>query len=304
MKRKYQVFISSTYTDLIEDRQIAVQAVLDAGHIPAGMELFKSGKSQMETICKWIDESDVYMLILGGRYGSIEPDSGKSYTHLEYEYALQRDMPVFAMVLGDEEYSRRVKEKGLEIVETKEGRKYEEFKDIVKCNICGFYNNMEGVIAEVHRQLNYIEKTYKLVGWIKASDESIKEKEEELLNTIESLKLENQKLNQGLNLLREEKLTPLPMNEQLKKFKDFFNSKGVAISYNKKEWSMFSSSTPNSYGAPREWEENPALFLSKRAIKDGFEVEAGLRYAFCPALNQGVKIITENRWSKVEEVYI
>ena len=67
-KKKLQVFISSTYTDLIDERQAAVQAVLDAGHIPAGMELFKAGnKSQLETIRKWIDNSDVYMLILGGR---------------------------------------------------------------------------------------------------------------------------------------------------------------------------------------------------------------------------------------------
>lgn len=43
MKKKFQVFISSTYTDLIEERQVAVESVLNAGHIPAGMELFKSG---------------------------------------------------------------------------------------------------------------------------------------------------------------------------------------------------------------------------------------------------------------------
>lgn len=76
MNKKLQVFVSSTYTDLKEERQAAVQAILDAGHIPAGMELFKAGKSQMVTIQKWIDESDVYMLILGGRYGSIEEESG------------------------------------------------------------------------------------------------------------------------------------------------------------------------------------------------------------------------------------
>ena len=43
MNKKIQVFISSTYTDLIEERQAAVEAILDAGHIPAGMELFKAG---------------------------------------------------------------------------------------------------------------------------------------------------------------------------------------------------------------------------------------------------------------------
>ncbi|WP_375546918.1 DUF4062 domain-containing protein [Paenibacillus sp.] len=69
MKKKLQVFISSTYTDMLEERQAAVTAVLNAGHIPAGMELFKSGdQSQKDTLTRWIDESDAYMLILGGRY--------------------------------------------------------------------------------------------------------------------------------------------------------------------------------------------------------------------------------------------
>jgi hypothetical protein len=51
MKKKLQVFISSTYKDLRDERQAAVSAILKAGHIPAGMELFTSGdESQMETI--------------------------------------------------------------------------------------------------------------------------------------------------------------------------------------------------------------------------------------------------------------
>lgn len=67
MKKKLQVFISSTYTDMRAERQAAVEAILRAGHIPAGMELFAAGdESQLETICRWIDDSDVFMLILGG----------------------------------------------------------------------------------------------------------------------------------------------------------------------------------------------------------------------------------------------
>src|SRR5262252_4497918 len=86
-KKKLQVFVSSTYLDLREERQAAVEAILTAGHIPAGMELFTAcDQGQMQVIKRWIDESDVYLLILGGRYGSIEPESQKSYIHLEYEY--------------------------------------------------------------------------------------------------------------------------------------------------------------------------------------------------------------------------
>ena len=72
-KTKLQIFISSTYEDMKVERQAAVEAILKAGHIPAGMELFTGGdKSQWDVIKKWIKDSDAFMLILGGRYGSIE----------------------------------------------------------------------------------------------------------------------------------------------------------------------------------------------------------------------------------------
>ncbi len=68
VKKRLQVFVSSTFTDLTRERQSAVEAILTAGHIPAGMELFTSGdESQMEVIKQWINESDVFLLILGGR---------------------------------------------------------------------------------------------------------------------------------------------------------------------------------------------------------------------------------------------
>ena len=67
LKKRLQVFVSSTFTDLRDERQAAVEAILAAGHIPAGMELFAAGnESQMEAIQQWIDESDVYLLILAG----------------------------------------------------------------------------------------------------------------------------------------------------------------------------------------------------------------------------------------------
>lgn len=51
LKKKLQVFVSSTYQDLIEERQKAVEGILRAGHIPAGMELFTAAsKSQWKVI--------------------------------------------------------------------------------------------------------------------------------------------------------------------------------------------------------------------------------------------------------------
>ena len=137
MNKKLQVFVSSTYTDLKEERQAAVEAILDAGHIPAGMELFKAGnESQLKTIYKWIDESDVYMLILGGRYGSIEAKSGKSYTQLEYEYALSKDIPVFAVVLSNLFLAQKITNLGLKnATEQIAPDKYQTFKALVMSKI-------------------------------------------------------------------------------------------------------------------------------------------------------------------------
>lgn len=168
MNKKLQVFVSSTYTDLIEERQAAVEAILDAGHIPAGMELFKAGKSQMKTIQKWIDDSDVYMLILGGRYGSIEEESGLSYTELEYRYALSKNMPVFAIVLEDSFLFTKASLMGKDAVfEKKNKMKYNSFKKFIETNIVKFAPNTDKISTIIHSQLNDLlnNSEFELIGW-------------------------------------------------------------------------------------------------------------------------------------------
>jgi hypothetical protein len=129
-RKRLQVFVSSTFSDLTQERQAAVEAILTAGHIPAGMELFTSGdESQMDVIKQWIDESDVYLLILGGRYGSIDPKLGKSYTELEYEYAVRKDKPLFACVIKESALEKKVKTQGLIAIEQENTSKLKVFEN-------------------------------------------------------------------------------------------------------------------------------------------------------------------------------
>lgn len=170
MNKKLQVFVSSTYTDLKEERQAAVEAILKAEHIPAGMELFKSGKSQMETIRKWIDDSDVYMLILGGRYGSVEEDTKLSYTQLEYEYALSKNMPIFSIVLKDDFLKTKASTEGHSaIFEQDNINKYNSFKAKVTSKIVGFVSNIDQISKEISMQLNHIlnDPSRNLIGWVR-----------------------------------------------------------------------------------------------------------------------------------------
>lgn len=169
MERKFQVFISSTYLDLQDERQAAVQAILDAGHIPAGMELFKAGnESQLEVVKRWINNSDVYMLILGGRYGSIEPTTQKSYTHLEYEYAVQLQKPVFAVVLSESMLLKKASVSGQNnIFECDFPEKYKEFKKIVMSKISRIINDVKDVNIAVLSSLYDFSKNPNLHGWVR-----------------------------------------------------------------------------------------------------------------------------------------
>lgn len=102
MEKKYQVFISSTYYDLIEERKKVLDVLLMADCIPAGMEAFvATDAEQFDVIKKVIDLCDYYVLIIGKRYGSINEATGISYTEMEYDYAISKDIPVLVFALDD-----------------------------------------------------------------------------------------------------------------------------------------------------------------------------------------------------------
>lgn len=102
--RRYLFFVSSTYEDLKEERNQVIQAIMDEGHFPMGMENFPaSGKSPLKSIQEHFEGCDYFILIIGGRYGSINRDSKISYTEEEYNYAVEHGIPVLAFLHGNPE---------------------------------------------------------------------------------------------------------------------------------------------------------------------------------------------------------
>lgn len=169
--KKLQIFVSSTYTDLKEERQAAVEAILSSGHIPAGMELFSAGdESQMNVIERWIDESDIYLLILGGRYGSMEKNSGKSYTHLEFEYAIRTKKPLFAVVITAEALELKVKRLGSNVLEQENPKEFKIFKDDVLSNLVKFWDDRKDIKIAIHETLADFNYRKELIGWIRGDN--------------------------------------------------------------------------------------------------------------------------------------
>jgi len=100
--KKYQVFISSTYSDLIEERRKILDTLLMADCIPAGMEAFvATDDAVFEVIKKVIDLCDYYILIIGKRYGSVNDATNLSYTEMEYNYAIEQEIQVLVFAIDE-----------------------------------------------------------------------------------------------------------------------------------------------------------------------------------------------------------
>lgn len=163
MERRYQVFVSSTYADLQEERQEVMQALLELDCIPAGMELFPAANEDQWTLIKQvIDDCDYYIVILGGRYGSIGPD-GHSYTEMEYRYAVDSGKPVIAFV-----HKNPGSLPANKCEDSDAGKAgLEGFRDLVQQKVCRFWDSPADLGSQVSRSLIKLIRSNPAVGWVR-----------------------------------------------------------------------------------------------------------------------------------------
>lgn len=168
MNVKYQVFVSSTYEDLKDERKEVSQGLLEINCIPAGMEMFPAtSKEQWEVIKKVIDDCDYYLVIIAGKYGSIaESEGGEeiSYTEKEFDYAVSIGKPVIALIRSNvedltinkvERSIKKAKKLKLFIEKAKKGRTVR------------FWDNKDNLKSSVISSLTYEIRENPQSGWIK-----------------------------------------------------------------------------------------------------------------------------------------
>jgi hypothetical protein len=167
MRKKLQIYISATYYDLIEDRHAAVESILRAGHNPAGIEQFFN-ESPINIRKRWIDDSDVYILILGGFYGLTLPDDeSKSYTQWEYEYAGETGKPRFAFVLTDD----RLRRLPYDFTEIERYQEFQAFKQTVLEQIPIYHvDDVRHIKMVLRDQLPKYAARDDLYGWFSGKD--------------------------------------------------------------------------------------------------------------------------------------
>ena len=165
MDVRYQVFVSSTFVDLKEERTAVFQTLMEMDCIPAGMELFPAmDDEQWNFIKRVIDDCDYYILILGGRYGSLS-GTGVSYTEMEYNYAMKKGLKVLAFVHeAPEEIPSKFTDSEPALRE-----KLEAFRTEVKSGrLVKYWRETKELPGLVSLSLNKTIKTYPAIGWVRA----------------------------------------------------------------------------------------------------------------------------------------
>lgn len=99
MEKRHQLFISSTYLDMVKCRKYLISELWTSGYVPAGMEAFSaSSRPAWWQIERDIRQSDGFVLILTGRYGTIENGFEKSYIEREFDIADELGLPIWVFI--------------------------------------------------------------------------------------------------------------------------------------------------------------------------------------------------------------
>lgn len=260
-KRKFSLFVSSTYEDLKEERQAVMGVAIENDFIPVGMEQFHAAPaSQWDVIKKMIDESDFYLLIIGGRYGSIDESVNVSYTEKEYNYVKNMSTPVLVLIeepgtirsdkmdFGDDKHDKYELQKRLD-----------EFRSKVKNdgNTVDFFDGIDSLKYKVSQTLkNAKEYADSSAGWVRYN---------EVIDIINEKIAEEEENKSQLNSQIQNQF------EDLKEMLTCFGNKLAELEeFNNNSWGMISETTNEEINQLFHV-KNGSLIIGNPKSKDVFD---------------------------------
>jgi hypothetical protein len=200
MNTRYQIFVSSTYSDLREEREKVIHELTRIGYIAVGMEQFPAtDEEQLEYIQKIIDESDYYVVIIRGKYGSLASD-GISFTEKECDYALETIKPVLAFLFKNPGQLR--------VDETDndpdKARKLDAFKKkLEEKRIVKYWERADQLVNDIKDSIHDIVRRRPGIGWIRG-DQAL---DPTVYKELEDLRRQNKELQYKFDKLRTEDIT-------------------------------------------------------------------------------------------------
>ena len=98
--------VSSTFYDLRDIRASLAEFISGMGYVPMLSELpafpiDPTSDTVKNCVSRVQQHADIFVLVVGGRYGSVSPEADKSITNLEYLAAKAKGIPLYAFVHAD-----------------------------------------------------------------------------------------------------------------------------------------------------------------------------------------------------------
>jgi PAS domain S-box-containing protein len=99
----FKVFLCSTYSDLLNEREAVLRVIQRLQLLHTSMEFFGARpETPLETILDEVRGSDIVIVIIGHRYGTFVPGKRFSYTEIEYREAWRSKKPCLVYIRSDD----------------------------------------------------------------------------------------------------------------------------------------------------------------------------------------------------------
>ncbi|NNM51793.1 MAG: DUF4062 domain-containing protein, partial [Pseudomonadales bacterium] len=166
----YQVFVSATYLDLVEERRVLLEILPQLNCLP--VLLPSQGPDAWPSVRRRIESCDYFILLLGSRYGSLTP-SGVSHTHQEYVHASFKQKPrLIFMHAQPEQRPRSLQD------DSAEGRlKFQDFRQLLKQGECCLWTQIDDLAQALHTNVPRLMQSYPMPGWVSGAAVSSSEQD-------------------------------------------------------------------------------------------------------------------------------
>jgi len=142
MPKQIHVFISSTFRDLVEERKAVIETIQSLQFSAIAMEEYiATDKKPLAAALADIAQCDIFLLIIGELYGTLDSNSNKSYIELEYDYALQSGKPILCFIQENESSS--------EIKNSNSGQLYEFKQKVLSNNIVSSWTSVKDLTLKI-----------------------------------------------------------------------------------------------------------------------------------------------------------
>lgn len=162
LDKRYQVFISTSGSEMQPERIILSQTLVGMGFFSWGLEQ----RNPLSTAFarRQIDDCDYVVILLGSQYGE-QSVSGVGYMHLEYIYAVTKQKPIIVF-MHDDPASR---EPSLHDAKAELREKFSDFRKLLQNEVDQVftYRSLRDLEMAVRLNMPQMLERYPVTGWVR-----------------------------------------------------------------------------------------------------------------------------------------